>query len=89
MTYTPRLTNLIQLLNQSIEKFASKELFGTRTPAGWRWTTYREFGELAAAARSGLAALGVGPGAEVVTQANTCVPTVAAITRWGRVIASP
>ena len=30
-----------------------------------------------------LRALGVGPGAEVVTQANTCVPTVAAIARAG------
>jgi dTDP-4-amino-4,6-dideoxygalactose transaminase len=30
-----------------------------------------------------LRALGVGPGDEVVTQANTCVPTVAAITRAG------
>src|SRR5437868_8818192 len=35
--------------------------------------------------RSSLAlrALGLGPGDEVVTQANTCVPTVAAIARAG------
>jgi dTDP-4-amino-4,6-dideoxygalactose transaminase len=32
-----------------------------------------------------LRALGVGPGDEVVTQANTCVPTVAAIARAGAV----
>lgn len=31
----------------------------------------------------GLRALGIGPGDEVVTQANTCVPTVAAIERAG------
>src|SRR5918995_146421 len=30
-----------------------------------------------------LRALGIGPGDEVVTQANTCVPTVAAIERAG------
>lgn len=31
----------------------------------------------------GLRALGVGPGDEVITQANTCVPTVSGITRAG------
>jgi long-chain acyl-CoA synthetase len=70
MTYSPRFTNLIQLFTQSVEQFARKPLFGTRKSDGWKWTSYGEFGELVAAARGGLHALGIKPGDRVAVISN-------------------
>jgi long-chain acyl-CoA synthetase len=70
MTYQPRHRNLISLFSQSVEQFARKPLFGTRKPAGWHWTTYAEFAELVAAARSGLHARGLRAGDRVAVISN-------------------
>lgn len=70
MGYTPRFTNLHQLLHQSVERFSHKPLFGTRDTDGWRWTSYGEFGRMVSQAGSGLAGLGVGAGDRVACISN-------------------
>jgi long-chain acyl-CoA synthetase len=70
MTYSPRFTNLIQIFSTSTEKYAPKRLFGTRKTNGWEWTTFAQFGELAAAARAGLHALGIRPGDRIAVISN-------------------
>lgn len=70
MSYTPRYTNLHQLLQQSVERFAHKPVFGTRTSTGWQWTTYGTFGQLVRQAAAGLSGLGVGAGDRVACISN-------------------
>ncbi|HEY2735703.1 MAG TPA: AMP-binding protein, partial [Polyangiales bacterium] len=65
MDYTPRYSNVVQLLTRSIERFPDRRLFGTRMKHGWHYVSYREFGDMVAAARGGLAKLGVVPGQRV------------------------
>ncbi|HEX4352583.1 MAG TPA: long-chain fatty acid--CoA ligase, partial [Polyangiales bacterium] len=49
----------------SIERFPDRRLFGTRKKHGWHYVSYREFGDMVAAARAGLAKLGIVPGQRV------------------------
>ena len=70
MSYTPRYNSLVAIFSQSVAKFADKPALGTRKPQGWEWTTFRQLGEMVDHARSGLAALGVGPGDRVAVIAN-------------------
>ena len=59
MTYTPRYSNIVTLLQTAIERYPSRPLFGTRSTHGWQYITYTEFGNLVAAMRGGLAGLGL------------------------------
>jgi len=52
-------SNLVEMLAQSVERFPDNTLFGTKTDGAWSWMSYSEFGTEVAAARGGLAALGV------------------------------
>ncbi|MFI5306695.1 MAG: AMP-dependent synthetase/ligase [Polyangiales bacterium] len=70
MSYQPRYTNLITILTQAVEKYPQKPLFGTHRADGWHWTSYAEFGASVAAARSGLAGLGVQAGDRVAVISN-------------------
>ena len=70
MTYAPRYTNLVTLLQDSCNKHGSSPLFGTRKPSGWQWITYAEFNRQVDEARAGLAALGVGRGDRVAIISN-------------------
>ncbi|MBM4364259.1 MAG: long-chain fatty acid--CoA ligase, partial [Deltaproteobacteria bacterium] len=70
MSYASRFPSLVHILEQSVQKFPSKHLFGTRGAGGWTWVTYREFGELVSAFRAGLAALGVRAGDRVAVISN-------------------
>lgn len=70
MTYQPEFRNLIQLFTQSVEKYGSHRLFGSRKSDGWHWTTYEEYAGLVAAARSGMHARGVRPGDRVAVISN-------------------
>ena len=54
--------NLVDMYRQSVERFASRPLFGTKQHGTWTYVTYREFGELVDRFRAGLASLGVGEG---------------------------
>ncbi|MDD9966299.1 MAG: long-chain fatty acid--CoA ligase [Myxococcales bacterium] len=70
MSYHSRYSNLCEILQRGVERFGHKPLFGTRTAAGWQWTTYGEFAELVHQAAGGLTALGVGEGDRVACISN-------------------
>jgi long-chain acyl-CoA synthetase len=70
MSYKPRYTNLAVLLGSVCEKYGDQQAFGTRKPAGWQWTSYRQFAQLVEQARGGLAGLGVGRGDRVAVISN-------------------
>ena len=71
MSSDTQFKNLVDLCEKSCVRFADNELFGTRAADGsWSFTSYREFAELVAQARGGLASLGVGPGDLVAVIAN-------------------
>jgi long-chain acyl-CoA synthetase len=65
MTYKPKYSNIVTLLTDSLARYPDRPLFGSRKNHGWHFVTYREFGEMVAAARSGLASLGIRPGDRV------------------------
>lgn len=58
-------TNLVEMLAGSVERFSDNPLLGTKEGDEWTWMTYAEFGTEVAAARAGLASLGVERGDRV------------------------
>jgi long-chain acyl-CoA synthetase len=68
--FKPEYTNLVQLLQSSIQKRGERELFGVMKDGGLEWTTYRQFGRMVDDFRAGLAQLGVGPGDRVAVISN-------------------
>jgi long-chain acyl-CoA synthetase len=63
--YTPRFTNLVELFQQSVERFAERKAFGTQRGREWHYITYAELDRYVAHARAALAQLGVGRGDRV------------------------
>jgi long-chain acyl-CoA synthetase len=59
---SPRARNLVELLQLSCRRYASRPLLGTRRAGQWQWHSYRQIAELVDQARAGLAGLGVRPG---------------------------
>ena len=77
--------SLVDLYQQSCDRYADRELFGTRGDGGWRWITYAAFGEQVDQARAGLAARGVEPGDRVAIVSDNRVEwAVAAYATYGR-----
>jgi long-chain acyl-CoA synthetase len=70
MSSPPRFDTLVDIFTQSIEKFPTRELFGTKSGGVWRFSTYAEFGKDVTALRGGLASLGVGKGDKVAIISN-------------------
>ncbi|WP_394838907.1 long-chain fatty acid--CoA ligase [Pendulispora rubella] len=64
---------LVDIYNRSIEKFADRELFGTKKEGVWHWITYREFGKQVDGFRGGLAGLGLTRGDAVAIIADNRV----------------
>ena len=63
MSMSPQFKNLPDLLQQGVDRFAERPLFGTRTVDGeWIYISYAEFGKLVANFRTALAGLGLGSG---------------------------
>ncbi len=61
-----KFETLVQLFEQTTEKHASREAFGTKLAGGaWKWTHYNEFRTLVEQLRGGLASLGIEPGDRV------------------------
>jgi long-chain acyl-CoA synthetase len=58
-------TNLVEMLAGSVERFSDNPFLGTKEGDEWTWMTYAEFGTEVAAARAGLASLGVERGDRV------------------------
>jgi long-chain acyl-CoA synthetase len=70
MSSPPRFDTLVDIFTQSIEKFPTRELFGTKSGGVWRFSTYAEFGKDVTALRGGLASIGVGKGDKVAIISN-------------------
>lgn len=70
MSQVPKFENLVDLVERSVKEFSSRQLFGTKANGGWKWITYREFGQKIDELRGGLAALGVGEGDRVAIISN-------------------
>lgn len=72
--------NLVDLLQESVERFGNNLLFGTKNKSntGYDWITYGEFGEKVDHLRAGMASLGITKGDSVGLIANNCVEWAAA-----------
>ena len=81
-----RPDNLIDLLEESVARFADRRLFGTKNKDGvYEWVTYGEVGARVGNLRGGLAKLGVDRGDVVGIIANNRVEwVVAAFATYGR-----
>ena len=67
------LPHLLALFEYAVSRHGDKEAFGTLTPTGWRWATYRQLGFLVDRCRAALAVLGVGRGDRVAVICNNRV----------------
>ncbi|HKU43916.1 MAG TPA: long-chain fatty acid--CoA ligase [Polyangiales bacterium] len=70
--FQPAFSNLVEMLESAVAQFGDKPLFGKLELPGdtIQWTSYREFADLVARLRSGLAKLGVQRGQAVAVIAN-------------------
>jgi long-chain acyl-CoA synthetase len=76
---------LVDLIQGSCRKYQDRNLFGTKKHGTWQWITYGDFGNLVDQCRSGLKALGVGPGDKVAIIADNCLEwATAAFGTYGR-----
>ncbi|MFO0548554.1 MAG: long-chain fatty acid--CoA ligase [Polyangiaceae bacterium] len=62
--------NLVDMFEQSVKKYGSSPLFGTKKNGVWHWTSFTEVGKMVDEVRGGLAALGVKRGDNVAVVAN-------------------
>ncbi len=61
-----KFETLVELLENSKQDFAEREIFGTKQSDGsWTWIHYRDFGKMVDQARAGLAGLGIEKGDRV------------------------
>ena len=75
---------MVDIYQRSIEKFADRELFGTKKGEVWHWVSYREFGKLVEGFRGGLAGLGLKRGDAIAIIADNRVEwAVAAYAAFG------
>jgi long-chain acyl-CoA synthetase len=70
--------SLVELAEQSLRRFASNPLFGTRRDGAWSWLSYREFSVIVEELRAGLAVLGVNAGDRVAIVSRNSVEWAAA-----------
>ncbi len=56
---TSEFTDLVHMLGRSVERFGSRQLFGTRVDGQWQWLDYRSFGLVVDEIRAGLALAGI------------------------------
>jgi long-chain acyl-CoA synthetase len=61
----PRITNLVELFQQSVDRFAERRAFGWQRGRDWQFITYAELDAMVARARAALAQLGIGRGDRV------------------------
>jgi long-chain acyl-CoA synthetase len=74
----PNFKTLVELWEWSTEQHASREVFGSKFAGAWHWITYAQFKLQVDALRSGLSALGIGPGDRVALIAGNRVEWAAA-----------
>ena len=68
--FRPEFTNLVQVFESSVERFADRPLFGVLRGDDVQWASYREFSALVDKMRSGLHKLGVRAGDAVAVISN-------------------
>jgi long-chain acyl-CoA synthetase len=84
MLFEPRFRTLVDILQNALATYPSRELFGTCRNGRWVWTTYAEFGALVDRFRGGLASLGIARGDCVAIVSNNRVEwAVAAYACYG------
>lgn len=84
MSQKPKFENLVALFEESTDKFAPRELFGTKVGSGWVWTTFAQTRKLVDDFRGGLASLGIEKGDRVAIVSNNRVEwAVAAYATYG------
>ena len=71
--FNPPIRDLVSLLADSVQRYASRPLLGEKRDGRWIWTTYAEFARKVDACRAGLAALGVRSGDRVAIISGNCV----------------
>lgn len=82
MSTVPR--NLVELVEESFQRYRDRPLFGTKTASGRTWTTYGEVSAAVDAFRAGLAGLGVRAGDRVAIVAGNRIEwAVAAYATYG------
>jgi long-chain acyl-CoA synthetase len=74
--YTPRFTNLVELFQQTVDRFADRPAFGTLRGKEWHFISYAELDQRVSHARAALARLGVGRGDRVAIVAENRVEWV-------------
>lgn len=80
----PKYRNLVDVYEDSCERFAHRDALGTKTDDGWEWTSYAHLKRLIDECRGGLAALGVEPGDRVAIISNNRLEwAVAAYATYG------
>src|SRR5687768_5186401 len=81
---TQKFNNLVDLWEKSCERYAARELYGTKTPRGWRWITYSDFKRRVDHFRAGLASLGLGAHDRIAIISNNRVEwAIAAYAAYG------
>ncbi|MDP8999240.1 MAG: long-chain fatty acid--CoA ligase [Myxococcota bacterium] len=71
--FEPKYKTLVDVYDHSINAYAARPIFGTKTDGRWIWITYGEFGSLVERFRGGLASLGVERGDRVAIISNNRV----------------
>jgi long-chain acyl-CoA synthetase len=84
MTPDGDYTDLVDVLESSVERHADCRVFGTKSEGAWHWMTYAELGRRVDDFRGGLASLGVGQGDTVaVISGNRVEWAVGAYAAYG------
>ncbi len=77
-------TDLVDVLQRSVERYPDCDAFGTKTEGEWQWITYAEFGRRVDDFRGGLASLGIGQGDTVaVISSNRVEWAIGAYAAYG------
>lgn len=69
-SFTAHHSNLVSMFTEAVRKFGPRPFFGVRRNGTWRWYTFAEIAEQAAAFRGALATLGVTSGDRVAVISN-------------------
>jgi len=74
--YQPQFSNLVDLFQRSVERYAERRALGTQRGREWEYITYAELDTWVARARAALAQLGVGRGDRVAIVSENCLEWV-------------
>jgi len=73
MEFVPKFLTIVDLFEESVEKYAPRDLFGVKKNGEWTWISYGEIKRRVDGFRRALADAGVGRGGRVAIIANNSV----------------